>query len=69
MHCVRGSWHGASRDMGASWCLCLFTAESVSDLVSNPAKVERVARCQQACAQLIVSLLAPSMQPVRLEDC
>lgn len=49
--------------------VCLFSAESVSDLVSNPTKVERVARCQQACAQLIVSLLAPSMQPVRLEDC
>ena len=49
--------------------MCLFPAEAVSDLVSNPTKVQRVASCHKSCAQLVVSMLEPSMQPMRLEDC
>lgn len=49
--------------------VCLFPAEAVSDLVSNPTKVQRVASCRKSCAQLVVSMLEPSMQPMRLEDC
>ena len=63
--CVRR--HGTR---GVVWsCVCLFPAEAVSDLVSNPTKVQRVASCHKSCAQLVVSMLEPSMQPMRLEDC
>jgi len=47
----------------------VFPAETVSDLVSNLTKVQRVASCHKSCAQLIVTMLEPSMQPMRLEDC